>query len=126
MPFLPVPSFHFSAEEIEKLAEIEHRRWIADRRLEGWSYGPTRDSKLKHHPMLIEWESLPDEEREKNRDFVRESPQSSNLQDSQSTELSGIAHRCVSDVSSSGERLSNNTYRRFPSGVLSQDNIWPN
>src|SRR5271166_5274021 len=47
----PDPSFQFSDEEIEKLAEIEHRRWMADRRLNGWSYGPTRDSKLGHHPI---------------------------------------------------------------------------
>lgn len=68
------PSFQFSLEEIEKLAEIEHRRWMADRRLSGWSYGPTRDSKPKHHPMLVDWEFLPEAEREKDRDFIREIP----------------------------------------------------
>jgi hypothetical protein len=68
------PSFQFSREEIEKLAEIEHRRWMADRKLSGWSYGPTRDSKSKHHPMLVDWEFLPEAEREKDRDFIREIP----------------------------------------------------
>jgi RyR domain len=70
----PDSSFQLSAEEIEKLAEIEHRRWMADRRLNGWSYGPTRDSRLKRHPMLVEWESLPEAERDKDRDFIREIP----------------------------------------------------
>jgi len=68
------PSFQFTLAEIEKLAEIEHRRWMADRRLSGWSYGPTRDSKPKHHPMLVDWEFLPEAEREKDRDFIREIP----------------------------------------------------
>ena len=71
---MPDPSFRFSPEEIEKLAEIEHRRWMADRKLSGWTYGPSRDSKLKHHPMLVEWEHLPEAEREKDREFIREIP----------------------------------------------------
>jgi len=70
----PDPSFQFSPEEIEKLAEIEHRRWIADRKLSGWTYGPTKDLKLKHHPMLVDWEFLPEVEREKDRDFIRAIP----------------------------------------------------
>ncbi len=70
----PDRSFQFSAAEIEKLAEIEHRRWVADRKLSGWTYGSTRDPKLRHHPMLVAWEYLSEPEQEKNREFIREIP----------------------------------------------------
>lgn len=53
-----VESFAFAPLEVERLAVIEHARWAADRWLAGWSYAPTRDNGLKHHPQLIPYEAL--------------------------------------------------------------------
>lgn len=53
-----VESFAFAPIEVERLAIIEHGRWAADRWLDGWSYAPTRDNALKHHPQLIPYEAL--------------------------------------------------------------------
>jgi len=41
-------------------------KWSAGRIAEDWTYGKNRDDKLKHHPCLVPYESLP--ENEKNYD----------------------------------------------------------
>jgi len=42
----------------ETLAVLEHERWMADRRLNGWSYGATRDNELRKHPDLVPFAEL--------------------------------------------------------------------
>lgn len=44
--------------EREKLALLEHERWNADRRLQGWTYGKTRDDKRKIHDNLCDFSEL--------------------------------------------------------------------
>ncbi len=58
VPESQVESFAFAPIEVERLAVIEHRRWAADRWLDGWSYAPTRDNARKHHPQLIPYQQL--------------------------------------------------------------------
>ena len=41
-----------------RLAELEHVRWMADRRLGGWSYGPDKDPVRKIHPDLKAFDKL--------------------------------------------------------------------
>ena len=41
-----------------------------------WVYGPERDAVKKTNPDLVEWDELPEEEKEKNRRFVRGLPRS--------------------------------------------------
>lgn len=57
-------------DEVEFLAELEHRRWVDERRRNGWVLGP-RDSLMKTTPYLMPWEELPEEMREYDRMFVR-------------------------------------------------------
>jgi len=45
----------FTKEEIELLAELEHRRWCAERSLAGWTKGPIRDKVARITPFLIDW-----------------------------------------------------------------------
>jgi voltage-gated potassium channel Kch len=40
------------------LAEIEHNRWMADRLLDGWRYGPTLDRARRVHHELVTCETL--------------------------------------------------------------------
>ncbi len=38
-----------------------------NRMAEGWTYGPVRDDAAKHHPCLVDYDSLPDSEKEYDR-----------------------------------------------------------
>lgn len=66
--------FQFTAPEVETMAEMEHERWVRERRREDWAYGEERDDNRKVHPSLVLWENLPEGEKEKNREFIRDLP----------------------------------------------------
>jgi len=66
--------FSFTPEEVESLAEMEHKRWVNERTSQGWSYGPERDNRRKVHPDLKEWDALDKVTREQDRDAVRAIP----------------------------------------------------
>lgn len=68
-------SFAFAPPEIDLLAQLEHERWMADRLLQGWTYGP-RDVEKKTNANLLPWLELPAEVREMNRGAAREIPAS--------------------------------------------------
>lgn len=63
------------AEELEERAKLEHIRWCRFHYLCGWQYGEPENSKKdsvrRIHRCLVEWESLSEEEREKDRQQVR-------------------------------------------------------
>lgn len=54
-------------EELIELAEIlsrnVHETWASERIRQGWQYGPERNDSRKHHPCLVPYEELPEEER---------------------------------------------------------------
>jgi hypothetical protein len=60
-----------SSAELEFLARVEHRRWIADRIDRGWRYDKIRDGRLMLHPALVPYEALSEDEKEKDRNAVR-------------------------------------------------------
>ncbi|MEA2924245.1 MAG: hypothetical protein QOD25_1367 [Alphaproteobacteria bacterium] len=64
----------FSIEEIERLAECEHWRWIVEHRLSGWQRDDERDDSRLLHPHLVAWTDLPEQVRELNRTVVRKLP----------------------------------------------------
>jgi hypothetical protein len=66
---------------MELLAQLEHRRWMADKHLAGYSYGEKRDEDRMLHPDLIPWEELTEEDKEKDRANIRQIPQLLKLQD---------------------------------------------
>ncbi|MEZ5878951.1 MAG: RyR domain-containing protein [Tepidamorphaceae bacterium] len=41
-----------------RLARIEHDRWMVDRQLDGWVYGPERDDTRRIHPKLVPFDDL--------------------------------------------------------------------
>ena len=60
--------FTFTRDEIERLAVLEHERWLDDYRDAGWRRAPGQKSvKRKTHPSLIPWSELTEDEREKDR-----------------------------------------------------------
>jgi len=58
----------FSHNEKDLLARIEHDRWYADRRAEGWKKGPEKDLDSKTHPLLESWEELKEDTKERARE----------------------------------------------------------
>lgn len=70
---LVAPLLAGDSAALEELAALEHRRWIADRVIDGWSYGATRDDDLKHHPLLKtgDYDLLAPAEQGKDRDQIR-------------------------------------------------------
>lgn len=52
---------------VEQLARNVHENWAASRLNDGWTYGPVRDDKLKQHPCLVEYDDLPESEKDYDR-----------------------------------------------------------
>jgi hypothetical protein len=57
----------FTAEEADLLAHLEHRRWFIERRMLGWRHGPKRSEAKRLNPLLVEWDKLPEADREQRR-----------------------------------------------------------
>ncbi|WP_296815850.1 RyR domain-containing protein [Brevundimonas sp.] len=55
---------------LDRMAEVEHERWCAERLLNGWRPGPARDNARKLHPDLKGWSALDEPGRDKDRDGV--------------------------------------------------------
>jgi len=61
--------------EIEKLAEIEHDRWVEERLRDGWTLGKEKDVEKKVSPHLVGWGELSDDVREWDRNQTRRIPE---------------------------------------------------
>lgn len=66
--------FTFAEEEVDQMARQEHDLWRQWKQTNGWHLGETRDDLEKTNPDLIPWEKIPEIERQKNRNFIREIP----------------------------------------------------
>ncbi len=52
---------------LEAMAKNVHEIWAQERMSQGWTYGEKRDDTLKHHPCLVPYEDLPEEEKDYDR-----------------------------------------------------------
>ncbi|HBZ22489.1 MAG TPA: hypothetical protein DEO60_15260 [Bacteroidales bacterium] len=59
---------------VDQLAEIEHRRWMANKFICGWVYDENRDDSQKKHDCLKDYNELPEETKEYDRQQVKETP----------------------------------------------------
>jgi hypothetical protein len=57
--------------ELEVLAAVEHRRWIADHIDRGWRFGEKRDDRFMLHPDIRPYNALDEIAKEKDRNTVR-------------------------------------------------------
>lgn len=57
---------------VERLARAEHRRWMADLLMAGWSYGPQYDWAQRRHNNLVPYEDLDEATRAFDRAVVRQ------------------------------------------------------
>jgi hypothetical protein len=70
----PGDEYALAEPEVERLAVLEHQRWVAERVGTGWRYADSRDDARQLHPALGAWENLGAEMRERNHDAIRELP----------------------------------------------------
>ncbi len=63
----------FDEADVERLAELEHERWVDQRVRDGWTAGP-KDVEKKVSPYLIPWAQLSDDVKEWDRRAVRGIP----------------------------------------------------
>ncbi len=66
----------FTADEVERMARMEHGRWNVERLRNGWRPGPRDDTK-KLHPCLVPWDdkTLTEEIKDYDRNAVRKFPE---------------------------------------------------
>ncbi len=56
--------FEVPEDQLDTLARMEHTRWVAERRLAGWTLGDPRDDSRKRHPDLLPYDQLSAEKQE--------------------------------------------------------------
>ncbi len=67
--------FDFAPWEVELLAELEHMRWLKERKRQGWKYSSgSKNLKKKTSPYLLPWQELPENVKEYDRNTVRKMP----------------------------------------------------
>jgi hypothetical protein len=57
--------FDFPGADLEKLAEMEHERWMKLKLESGWRYAPKTNKQKKLHKALLSWRKLSAAERER-------------------------------------------------------------
>ena len=65
-----VPNFAADPQMLEALAELEHERWMMERRLGGWSPGNKRDNARRIHPDLRPYEDLSEHSKQFDREII--------------------------------------------------------
>jgi len=67
----PTQTATLTNAELETLAAVEHRRWLADHIVRGWRFGEKHDDTLMLHPDIRHYASLEEPAKEKDRNNVR-------------------------------------------------------
>lgn len=47
-----------------------HESWLAQKRVDGWKYGPLKDAKKKEHPCYVPYDQLPPAQKAKDYIFL--------------------------------------------------------
>jgi RyR domain len=69
----PDALYEFDERDVERLAMLEHERWVRERSEAGWTTGP-RDVERMTTPHLVAWNDLTEQARDLDRDAVRAIP----------------------------------------------------
>jgi len=69
------PASVWSAAEIDVMSEMEHSRWVAERRLNGWRLAPEKNDTERLSPHLVPWADLDEPTKNYDRDAVKNIPE---------------------------------------------------
>jgi hypothetical protein len=61
-------------EDLERLARMEHERWMESKLQAGWRYAPKTIKRKELHEALLPWDELPVEQKKKDRALVQAIP----------------------------------------------------
>jgi hypothetical protein len=50
--------------------EDSHNSWLAEKRRDGWVYGPVKNPEAKQHPCCVPYEDLPEDQKRKDVLFL--------------------------------------------------------
>jgi hypothetical protein len=64
----------FSEDETLLMAQMEHLRWCAERRLDGWTHGEVTDQARKVNSNLVPWDRLSPGEQKKDPEQIAAIP----------------------------------------------------
>jgi hypothetical protein len=59
-------------DQLEDLARLEHERWLAQRRMDGWRAADVRDNARRRHPSIRPYAALPEDMKAVDRAFIRQ------------------------------------------------------
>ena len=66
--------FNFPGDDLEKLAKLEHDLWLKAKLEQGFIPGKSTPENARRNEYMVEWEQVPEEIREIDRDLVRGIP----------------------------------------------------
>jgi len=69
-----VQQLELDGEVLEHLAKAAHEVYCDEQTALGWKYGPHRNEATKENPSMVEFDQLPEDEKEQNRGQVRDIP----------------------------------------------------
>jgi len=69
-----VQQLELEGEVLEHLAKAAHKVYCDEQTALGWKYGPHRNEATKENSSLVEFDQLPEDEKEQNRGQVRDIP----------------------------------------------------
>jgi hypothetical protein len=73
-PIEEIGEQQFTAEQIERMAELEHGRWCIERLTNRWVSGEAKDTKLKVTPWLKPYAALTDAIKQLDREVIQNYP----------------------------------------------------
>lgn len=68
------PAIVFSEGLVHVLAGLEHESWRRSLEAKGWRYGPVRDERKRHNPVLRPWDDLSDDEQAQTKQEIEKWP----------------------------------------------------
>lgn len=71
----PVIDAKVLEDNIELMAEAEHNGWMNHKKKNDWEWGETRNDSKKIHNLLMPYKDLPEQDKDKDRNAVRNYPE---------------------------------------------------
>lgn len=64
-----ITGVRFTSQHPDAPPSASHESWLAEKRADGWGYGPVKDTVAKLHPCFVPYDELPPEQRAKDYIF---------------------------------------------------------
>jgi hypothetical protein len=65
-----IAGVNFALDNPDAMPSDSHDSWLAQKRAEGWVYGPVKDPARKQHPCFVPYDELPPAQKAKDHIFL--------------------------------------------------------